>query len=133
MRPVTFPAEQPAQNPQAEPGSPDQSRRRAPPGAWNAGALTYEPVYTVETRENDQRIGLTEETDPFVHHTVYVRGWRNALGVLLRRHKITVVVGADRETIEAVNELNPDYLGAHGSERRRRWSKHLQEALRNVG
>ena len=71
-------------------------------GPWNEGAMDREPVYTVETRENGRRLSLTDCVDPFVNHTIHVRGWRNALRVLLRRYSATVIVSADREVVEQI-------------------------------
>lgn len=93
------------------------------------GAAESVPSYTIEYRENDRRLSVEPMPDPFVTATVHVRGWRNALKVLLRRYTVTAIVSADRETVERVFELNPDYLGARGSERREAWNAQLQHAL----
>lgn len=85
--------------------------------------------FTVEIRENGKRVSLTNEVDPFIHTTIRVRGWRQALAILLRRYEAEVVVNADHATVEAVLELNPDYLGEPGSRRRARWDKELDAAL----
>lgn len=70
-------------------------------------------AYTVEVRENDQRLSMESIVDPFIHTRVRPRGWRVALAVLRRRYEIVVIVGGDRERVEEVMKLDPDYLGPH--------------------
>lgn len=74
--------------------------------------------FTLKSYECDRKHDDLTMPDPFVNHTVHVRGWRNALRVLLRRYKYVVVVGGDPEIVEDVLELNDDYKGQPGSTRR---------------
>jgi hypothetical protein len=90
------------------------------------------PAYSIEWCENDHRVSHETMPDPFLHSTLHVQGWRNALRVLLHRYKATVVVGADPLTVERVLHLNPDYLPIRGP-RRDEWNAQLQEALGAVG
>lgn len=85
--------------------------------------------FTVETRENDSHVDLKRMPDPFLNHTVHVRGWRNAFRVLLCRYKLTVLVGGDQDIVEDVCELNNDYKGVPGSTRRREWEKQFDRGL----
>jgi hypothetical protein len=91
-----------------------------------------ELAYTVEVRERGKRTSLTPIPDPFIRTTVYPSGWRNALRVLFRRYEVEVLVGGDRERVEAVMELNPDYLGPAGSKSREAWNRHLQGSLEKL-
>lgn len=85
--------------------------------------------FTVETRVEDRRVSLTPMPDPFMHHTVTI-GWRDLLrGLLRRRLRVSVVVSGDHDIVEDVLELNADYTGEMGSERRAEWNAELQNAL----
>lgn len=75
--------------------------------------LSAGPAYTIEIRENDRRLSLEPLVDPFINTTVHPRGWRVALAVLCRRYKVSVHVDGDRERVEEVLKLDPDYLGPH--------------------
>lgn len=86
--------------------------------------------YTITTRENGALVSADEIVDPFVHHRVVPRGWRNALLVLRGRYELTVEIAADRELVERVLELNSDYLGPAGSPSREAWTAQLNNALR---
>jgi hypothetical protein len=85
--------------------------------------------FTVETRESGGWREVKTMPDPFVNHTLHVRGWRNALRVLLRRYSVTVIVGGDRDIVEDVCELDNDYKGIHGSSRHREWDENMEQAL----
>lgn len=85
--------------------------------------------FTIETRENDVRLDHKPMPDPFVNHTVHVRGWRNALRVLRRRYHLTVAVGGDREIVEDVSELDGNYTGRHDSTRKSDWHDELNGKL----
>lgn len=87
--------------------------------------------YTVEVREGSERLALTQIVDPFINTTVRPKGLRSALRVLLGRYEASVHVNADAATVEAVMELNPDYLGPAGSKSRTEWNARLQTALEN--
>jgi|GEM_PF-3341376 len=87
-------------------------------------------AYTVEVREDDKRIDKHAVADPFVNTTIHVRGWRNALAVLLHRYCCSVHVGAvDPARYEDIAELNDDYKGQPGSTRRAEWDAQLQRGL----
>lgn len=87
-------------------------------------------AYTVEVREGGRRIERHPIADPFVNTTVHVRGWRNALRVLLRRYECSVHVDADDAArVEDIFELNDDYKGQHGSTRRAQWDAEFQRGL----
>jgi hypothetical protein len=85
--------------------------------------------YSVAVWENGTILDRHPITDPFIRTTVRPRGWRVALMVLLGRYEVRVTVSADSETVERVLELDPDYLGAYGSNRRKAWDASLNEAL----
>jgi hypothetical protein len=85
--------------------------------------------YTVEVRENGRRLSLRQMPDPFHNTTVRPRGWRVALGVLLRRYEVSVHVGAPRQLVEDVMELDDNYKGDRGSKRRAEWDAGFQQAL----
>lgn len=84
--------------------------------------------FTVETRLNDHRIGMTTIRDPFVTHRVTI-GWRGLLRGLLRgRVAVTVIVGGDRGIVDDVMELDADCL-TFGSTRRQEWNAQVQRSL----
>lgn len=85
--------------------------------------------FTLEIRENDRRLSLATIPDPFHNTTIRPRGWRVALAVLLRRYKVTVIVGGDPEIVEDVTELDSDYLGRFGSSRRQEWDAQMNQSL----
>jgi hypothetical protein len=88
--------------------------------------------YTVEVRENGKRLALTPIVDPFVNTFVHPKGLRAAVRVLFGRYEASVHVSADHATVEAVMELNPDYLGPPGSASRTAWNEQLHAALANL-
>lgn len=65
--------------------------------------------YHVTTRLDDRTIAFEEPLDdPFVNHRV-VLGWRDLLRGLLRGElMVTVLIGGDRETVNAVMNLNAE-------------------------
>lgn len=85
--------------------------------------------FTLEIRENDQRVSFVRMPDPFHNTTIRVRGWRAAFAVLRGRCVLTVVVGGDQNIVEDILELDDDYRGAHGSTRRAQWDVSFQQAL----
>lgn len=85
--------------------------------------------FTLEIRENGQRLSVESMSDPFHNTRIHPRGWRAALGVLLRRYEVTVIVGGDHDIVEDVMELDDDYKGEHGSTRRTEWDGQFQRAL----
>lgn len=87
--------------------------------------------YTITTRVDGHSVEDDPRPldDPFVRHTIRPCGWRTALSVLFRRCEIDVIVGAHRDQVERVLELDPEYLGAPGSARRAEWNASLQSAL----
>lgn len=85
--------------------------------------------YTLEVREGVKRIDRQQVGDPFINTTVRVRGWRNALRVLLRRYECSVHVSAPHDRVEDVTELDNDYKGEQGSTRRAEWDAQLQRGL----
>lgn len=87
--------------------------------------------YTLEIRERGRRLSHEPMPDPFHNTTIHPRGWRAALDVLLHRYTVTVIVGADAETVERVMELDPDYLGLPGSPSREAWNAQLHTSLEN--
>ena len=84
--------------------------------------------YTVVTRLNGRRICARKIPYPFARHTVHISLWDTLKG-LLRGLTVEVTVSADRDTEEAVLELNPDYRGLPGSERRKQCDAEMNEAL----
>lgn len=85
--------------------------------------------FTVEVRENSRRLSVKPMPDPFHNTVVRPRGWRAALGVLLRRYEVTVIVSGDHEIVEDIMELDDDYKGEHGSTRRMEWDGQFQQIL----
>ena len=68
--------------------------------------MTEQKRYHVTSRVGDKTIVFEERLDaPFVRHTV-VLGWPDLLRGLLRRQlRVTVLVGADRDVMNAVLDL----------------------------
>lgn len=67
--------------------------------------------------------------DPF-HSTTVTIGRRDLIRGLIRGHvEVWVSVGADHDLMEAVGELDPDYLGDANSKSRKRWNKTLEAHL----
>lgn len=91
--------------------------------------MTTEDRYSVAVWENSALVNRRAIHDPFVHTTIRPRGLRVLLGVLLGRYEVRVVVNADTETVERVLELDPDYRGAYGSERRKAMDAQFEVAL----
>jgi hypothetical protein len=69
--------------------------------------------YTVEYREQGRRLSVEEISDPFVNGTLYPRGWRVALAVLRLRYSVSFHVSATPEIVEAVLELDENYVTEH--------------------
>lgn len=89
-------------------------------------------AYTVEVRENGKRLDIRPIEDPFVCTRVTAKGWRAAWAVLRGRFEVEVLVSGDRDRIEQVMELDPDYIGPAGSKSRKAWNAQIQGALRDV-
>lgn len=97
------------------------------------------PTYTVSVFDNDGSVDFMRPMeDPFIHTTIaqkpglrsrVVTAWRALRGRLEYR----IQVSADRETIERVMELNPDYIGPTGSPSRKAWDARLHESLAQIG
>jgi hypothetical protein len=85
--------------------------------------------YRVKVLENGRTRDDHAISDPFINTWVRPRGLRAALGVLMGRYEVEVQVHADPERVEQVLELDPDYVGAYGSERRKAWNAQLNAAL----
>ncbi len=67
--------------------------------------------------------------DPF-HRTTVTLGWRDLLRGLIRRSlDVEVKVSADREMIEQVLLLDPDWLGRSDSPRRKAFNAQLMRAV----
>ena len=81
--------------------------------------------YSVETRVNGRRVGVTPTRDPFVFHRVTI-GWRDRLR---RRLVVEVLVSGDPEIVDDVMELDADCLTSD-STRRDEWNATVQKALR---
>lgn len=88
--------------------------------------------YHVTTRLNDRVIAWQKPLDdPFVRHTVHV-GWRDLLRSLLRRELVVeVLIGADKQVMEDVLELNDNYLGTNCT-RRDEFNGSLNAAMSNL-
>jgi hypothetical protein len=98
---------------------------------------------TYDSRETGPRYHVTYQVagrtiqfqhqidDPFGHFTVYV-GWRDLLRALLHRVLVVdVLVGADREVMEDVLELDANYLGTNCT-RRDEFNAGIQSAISSV-
>jgi hypothetical protein len=92
-------------------------------------AMSRRPTYEIRVWEQWRQITHHAIEDPFIRTEIRPRGWRNALAVLLGRYSVRVHVSGDRETEEAVMELDPEYLGGPGSASRRAWNQSLERAL----
>lgn len=88
------------------------------------------PRYHVTSRINGHTITHRYPIeDPFVRHTIHI-SWRDRLrSLFMRRFEVEVMVGGDRDIIEDVLELNSDYLGLGGSERRKAFHRDLNAAI----
>lgn len=86
--------------------------------------------YTITVYVNDKPVTFNEPlTDPFHNTRVHI-AWRDLVRMLLRGHgEVTVSVSGDRDIVERVLELDPDYLGPPGSPSRTAWNAQLQGAL----
>lgn len=86
--------------------------------------------YTLTVTLNDKPVTFMERhADPFITTRVTI-GWRDRVKCLLRRRcEVTVSVGGDRDRVERVLELDPDYLGPPGSPSREAWNIELNAAL----
>lgn len=75
------------------------------------------PSYQVTTSLNSQSVRAQKVPDPFARTRVVV-GWRDVLRSAFhwRRLVVEVSVDADRETIERVLELDPNYVRLPGRE-----------------
>jgi hypothetical protein len=85
--------------------------------------------YSVTVFENHRRLDRRPIVDPFINTYVRPSGWRAALAVMLGRYEVEVQVRADKELTEQVLELDPEYLGEWGSERRKAWDARVQAAF----
>jgi hypothetical protein len=65
-----------------------------------------EHCYSVEIREQGQRVSLLPIADPFINTTIKPQGWRVAWAVLRRRYEVSVHVGGDRQRTNEVMKLN---------------------------
>ena len=85
--------------------------------------------YHVTTRLGDRTIAFEEPLDdPFVRHTV-VLGWRDLLRGLLRGElPVTVLIGGDREIVNAVMNLPAEPLAVEPQDGLSR----VQEAVRRA-
>ncbi len=91
--------------------------------------------YFLTTRVNGKAIDFYKPmADPFHNTTVTTRwGWRDRLRILFGKPTVvTVSVDATRAVVEAVSELDANYRGATGSERRRQADAEIDRALRKV-
>lgn len=93
-----------------------------------------EARYSVEVLENGRRLSARPIVDPFINTRVHPGGGllgrlMVALQVLRGTYEVEVIVRGDSAIVEQVLELDPDYLGAWGSERRRQWDANLNNAL----
>lgn len=90
------------------------------------------PRYHVTTRIDHDTITFQKPIDdPFVNHTVHLN-WRDMLWALVRFRRslaITTIVGGDRDVMEAVLELDDNYLGLSGSARRTAFNQQIGGAL----
>lgn len=65
--------------------------------------------YNITSRINNKTIRFQEPLDdPFVNHRIII-GWRMLLRAIFHGELlVTVIIGADRETINAVLDLNKE-------------------------
>lgn len=93
-----------------------------------AKRVSIQPTY--DSRQTGPRYHVTSKVngrvatwrqpvpDPFVRTQVFVMGWRDLLGALLRhRMVVEVLVGGDPEVVEDVMELDANYLGTNCTRR----------------
>jgi len=90
------------------------------------------PRYHVTSRIEDHTITFQAPIeDPFVRHTIRIH-WRDLLSHLLHFRRfltVTVIVGGDLDVMEAVLELDENYLGPRGSERHQKFNERLNRAM----
>lgn len=90
------------------------------------------PRYHVTSQIEDETIAFqVPSEDPFIRQTVRIH-WRDLLSHLLHFRRfltVTVIVGADLDVMEAVLELDGNYLGPPGSKRRREFNEQLGKAM----
>lgn len=94
------------------------------------------PAYYLTTAVQGKTVDWRKPmADPFVTGRLTTRfGWRDRLRILMGRPIVVEVsIDGSPETVEAVLELDDDYLGAYGSERRRAWNERVNAALRERG
>jgi len=92
--------------------------------------------YWVTTFADDKPIGVCESIDdPFVSQTVTTHfAWRDRLAILFGKEWVVRVnVGGTRKITEAVLELDDNYRGEPGSERRAECDAQLHQALKDFG
>jgi hypothetical protein len=58
--------------------------------------------YTLEIREDGERMDRRPIEDPFINTTITVRGWRSAWAVLRRGVTLNLILDGSRETIAHV-------------------------------
>lgn len=89
--------------------------------------------YWVTTQVDEETIGfMVPLSDPFVRHTVRL-GWRDLLRGLLRRQLVvTMVIGADIETMNDVLELDENALIA-GRTRKEAFRQSMHGKLKAIG
>lgn len=91
------------------------------------------PRYWVTTQVEDETIGFMKPVaDPFVRQAIRL-GWRDLLRGLLRRQLVvTVVIGADIETMNDVLELDENTLIA-GRTRKEAFGQSMHGKLKAFG
>jgi hypothetical protein len=93
------------------------------------------PQYWVTSEIGDRTVCFRQPADdPFVRHTVTVGLW-DAVRELLRRRRVevTVLVGATRDRVDDVLELDGNTLVPGDSTRRAAWDSHINERLGEFG
>lgn len=91
-----------------------------------------QPQYSIAIWENGGRLESKDMPDPFHTTTIRPRGLRAALAVLFGRYELQVMVNGSAETVERVLEINPDYKGVPGSERRALFDAEIAGALERL-
>lgn len=91
------------------------------------------PRYHVTTQVGHRRIKFHEAVqDPFVRTTIYI-GWRDLLrGLLKGGLTTTVIVGADRDMVDDVLELDANTLTPGCNTRRDEFNASINEHLRDM-
>lgn len=93
------------------------------------------PRYNVTTEIGDRTIEFRKPIDdPFVSQTVHIH-WRDLVRHLLGLRRfltVTVRVNGDRDVIEAVLELDANYLGLPGSQRRTAFNQEINDTLGGI-